>query len=79
VREVGLRSTAVAVHSDEVDGGGQLLGRGQWWLLLRKRTVVACSKGGRVEVDGNGVTVLGLEEEDGGGALRGWSRDGGVL
>jgi hypothetical protein len=37
----------------------------------------ACSVGGRVKVNCSGTTVLGLEEEDGGGALRGRGQDGG--
>jgi hypothetical protein len=39
----------------------------------------ARSLGGGVEIDSIGVTVLGLEEEDGGGALKGQGRGGGML
>jgi hypothetical protein len=40
---------------------------------------VARSERSGVEVDGGSTTVLGLEEEDGGGLVRGLGRGGGVL
>jgi hypothetical protein len=41
--------------------------------------VAARSEGGGVEVDDDGVIVLGLEEEDNSCTLRGWGRGGGML
>jgi hypothetical protein len=50
----------------KVNGGSTLRGRGRrWhargrgrqWHALRKRTAVACCKGGGVEVDDSGVIV----------------------